>query len=187
QWDDTKFKKVSLASLGFRVQLGHGGQPCVFSRPAHKDLLIFHTNGIHSILVDYCGCNADYSLQKQMMDVAWFPATPLEPQTCATFSLLHEFHALNLQGKVSGYDFYKTLVHLTDGSGLRKLPDRLQQFMLIIREWRHLKMAKRAGRGHDPSGIAGTRQGGLAIDCRACPHPNINLPPGWEDAPPDVS
>ncbi|KAG6825395.1 hypothetical protein H0H92_003827 [Tricholoma furcatifolium] len=128
-----------------------------------------------------------YANSKQMMDVAWFPAMPLEPQTCATFALLREFHALNLQGKVSGYDFYKTLVHLTDGTGLTKLPDRLQQFMLLIREWRHLKMAKRSGRGHDPFGIAETKQGGLAIDCCACPHPNINLPTGWEDAPPDAS
>jgi hypothetical protein len=52
--------------------------------------------------------------------------------------------------------------------------------MLMVREWRHIKMAKRAGRGHDPAGINGTGQGGLAIPCRACPQPEINLPTGWE-------
>ena len=41
-------------------------------------------------------------------------------------------------------------------------------------------MAKRAGRGHDPSGIDGTPRGGLSIPCRACPHPHINLPDGWD-------
>ena len=45
-------------------------------------------------------------------------------------------------------------------------------------------MVKRAGRGHDPSGIDGTSLGSLSIPCRACPHPNINLPDGWDDAPP---
>jgi hypothetical protein len=50
----------------------------------------------------------------------------------------------------------------------------------MVREWRHIKMAKRAGRGHDPAGINGTGQGGLAIPCRACPQPEINLPTGWE-------
>jgi hypothetical protein len=56
--------------------------------------------------------------------------------------------------------------------------------MLAIREWRHLKMAKRTGRGHDPSGIAGTAEGGFAIPCRVCPQPGINLPDDWASAPP---
>jgi len=46
-------------------------------------------------------------------------------------------------------------------------------------------MVKRAGRGHDPSGIDGTSQGALSIPCRACPHPNINLPDGWDGVPPE--
>ena len=61
--------------------------------------------------------------------------------------------------------------------------DRLAQWMLMVREWRHIKMAKRAGRGHDPSGIDGTPQGGLSIACRACPHPDINLPHDWAKEP----
>lgn len=63
--------------------------------------------------------------------------------------------------------------------------DRLAQWMLMVREWRHIKMTKRAGRGHDPSGIDGTCRGGLSIPCRACPHPDINLQIGWENAPPE--
>ncbi|KAF9496215.1 hypothetical protein BDN71DRAFT_1505912 [Pleurotus eryngii] len=67
-----------------------------------------------------------------------------------------------------------------DASGLI---DRLQQFMLTVREWRHIWMAKRAGRGNDPGGLNTTAQGGLAIPCRSCPHPDINLPQGWENVP----
>jgi hypothetical protein len=55
--------------------------------------------------------------------------------------------------------------------------------MVMIREWRHIKMLKRAGRGHDPMGVDGTSQGELTVRCRSCPHPGINLPPGWRDAP----
>lgn len=55
--------------------------------------------------------------------------------------------------------------------------------MTIIREWRHVKMTKRAGRGHDPMGIEGTSLGELAVPCRSCPHPDINLPSDWEEAP----
>ncbi|KAG9219942.1 hypothetical protein CCMSSC00406_0006855 [Pleurotus cornucopiae] len=43
-------------------------------------------------------------------------------------------------------------------------------------------MLKRAGRAHDPSGIQATRQGQLAIECPACPHPDRNLPLDWESA-----
>jgi hypothetical protein len=56
--------------------------------------------------------------------------------------------------------------------------------MGIIREWRHTKMLKRAGRAFDPGGIRATAPGSLAIPCRACPLPNINLPRGWENVPP---
>lgn len=54
--------------------------------------------------------------------------------------------------------------------------------MLMVRQWRHITAAKRAGRGHDASGIEKTAQGGLAVTCRACPLPGINLPDGWEQA-----
>jgi hypothetical protein len=47
-------------------------------------------------------------------------------------------------------------------------------------------MLKRAGRGHDPSGVLGTKPGELAVVCRACPIPGINLPEGWENAPPEM-
>jgi hypothetical protein len=64
--------------------------------------------------------------------------------------------------------------------------DRLAQFMIMVREWQHVKMTKRAGRGHDNGGISGTGQGELCIPCRACPQPGVNLPDGWEDSPPHI-
>lgn len=56
--------------------------------------------------------------------------------------------------------------------------------MLIVWEYQHLKMVKRAGRAFDPGGIAATTPGSLAIPCRACPLPNINLPRSWDKLPP---
>jgi hypothetical protein len=57
--------------------------------------------------------------------------------------------------------------------------------MNVIREWRHIKMLKRAGKGHDPGGINQTQPGELLVKCRCCPHPDYNLPPDWKDAPPE--
>jgi len=43
-------------------------------------------------------------------------------------------------------------------------------------QWRHLKLAKRAGRSHNATGIKGTNNGELAILCPTCPYPGINMP-----------
>lgn len=55
--------------------------------------------------------------------------------------------------------------------------------MLIVQEWRNLQGLKRAGRCHDPTGVAGTAEGELAVPCRVCPHPGVNLPEGWDNVP----
>ncbi|GBE84257.1 hypothetical protein SCP_0602350 [Sparassis crispa] len=55
--------------------------------------------------------------------------------------------------------------------------------MRIMRMWQHLKMLKRAGRGHDPGGVRATTAGSCVVLCPACPHPGKNLRPDWEEAP----
>ncbi|KAJ7145055.1 hypothetical protein C8R43DRAFT_953505 [Mycena crocata] len=52
----------------------------------------------------------------------------------------------------------------------------------MAREWRHLQMLKRTGRGHDVTGVAGTKAGQCALLCPACPQPGKNLPPDWKKA-----
>ena len=59
--------------------------------------------------------------------------------------------------------------------------------MNIIRQWRNIKLAKRQRKGHDPQGIDSTSEGELAVLCRACPHPGVNLPRGWDKAPHTVA
>lgn len=56
--------------------------------------------------------------------------------------------------------------------------------MRIVRQWRHVRLLKRAGRGHAESGVAGTTEGECAVLCPACPHPDKNLPSDWNRAPP---
>lgn len=206
KWCEGYFHHVTLADEGLRFQVGHSsGGSCPIARPAHKNFMVLHTNGIHFVKVDFCGCLGSAPDWKQLMDVGWVPATPLEPQTCGTTACLRQFHHLNLQGRISPYDYYTALELMTDPYGFLDLPvrfisfhsypctahpitlqNRLSSFMLLVREWRHIKMGKRAGRGHDPTGLAGTQRGGLAVPCRACPLPGVNLPDGWEDAPAEI-
>lgn len=48
-------------------------------------------------------------------------------------------------------------------------------------------MVKRGGRAYDPSEnrVESTGQGELAVVCRACPVPGMNLPDDWQNALPD--
>lgn len=56
----------------------------------------------------------------------------------------------------------------------------------MVRQYRHERLMKRAGRGNIENGIATTSPGDLALTCAACPQPGINLPAGWESAPPTL-
>ena len=63
---------------------------------------------------------------------------------------------------------------------------RYKSLMQMLRQWRYLKLLKRSGRGHDSTGIKGTKPGELALICPACPHLGINLPEDWDLAPPEL-
>jgi hypothetical protein len=56
----------------------------------------------------------------------------------------------------------------------------------MVREWRNIKMLKRAGRGHDPGGVDATQEGECAILCPACPQPGKNLPDDWKSFPKEI-
>ncbi|KAJ7841679.1 hypothetical protein B0H13DRAFT_1910144 [Mycena leptocephala] len=190
EWEDDFFQPRTTQGIGLTYQLHHvRGEECpnvVLARTV-QDFVVLHNNGIHTLTIQFCGCASAPRELDQLLDIGWYPATPKEPSTAATLSLLGRFHKLNLQAHLPAYNFYNVLVLLTNSAGLMKLPNRLPQFMNMIREYRHLQMCKRAGRGHHPEGIAATQPSELAIPCHACPHPGINLPEGWEDAPPEVA
>ncbi|KAJ7731090.1 hypothetical protein B0H14DRAFT_3097890 [Mycena olivaceomarginata] len=190
EWEGGYFHSRTTQDLGLRYQIGHPfSADCPFNYLGgpSKSFVVLHNNGIHTINVDFCCCPQAPSEVNQLLNVGWYPATQKSPSTAATLSLLRRFHKLNLQARLPAYDFYNTLVLLTNASGLKTVPHRLQQFMNMVREYRHLQMCKRAGRGHDPTGISATPAGELAIPCRACPQPGINLPEGWNMAPPEVA
>jgi hypothetical protein len=89
-----------------------------------------------------------------------------------------------LQSKMTIYDFYFMLEKLTNNTGV-KVPNRYRAFTRMCREYRHLQMLMRAGRGHDPAGVEGTKPGALAVRCPCCPRPGVNLPEDWAQASPE--
>ncbi|KAF7793609.1 hypothetical protein EIP86_004723 [Pleurotus ostreatoroseus] len=187
-WNGRYFEKTTLRSIGLTIQLGHRpGVKCSNPIPGPIDFVVLHTNGLHPVEIHYCGCQqlavAGTRLQ-QLLRCELFPATVAEPTTAATFRMMEQFHILTLQGKLTGYDFYLSLEYLSNNTGLGMKSSRLKGFMRMVREWRHLKALKRAGRGHD-GGVRGTQNGALCVRCPACPRPGFNLPDNWHDVPDD--
>ncbi|THU95085.1 hypothetical protein K435DRAFT_667146, partial [Dendrothele bispora CBS 962.96] len=97
------------------------------SRPIRgpSKFIVVHTNGVHRIRLNYCGCHlsisSSTSLQRQkweqLMRCRWFPATHAHPRTTFTFQFLEQFHIMNLSGKINLYDYYKAIEKLTDNTG----------------------------------------------------------------------
>ncbi|KAG0708157.1 hypothetical protein DFH29DRAFT_979482 [Suillus ampliporus] len=185
KWNGQYFEQISLKTLGLRIQLGHTtGQKCLNPRRAfNDDFIVVDTHSIHEVSLDFCNCATAQSHIQQLLQISWFPSTMSDPKTAATFRILEHYHLLSFESKVSAFEFYNALSRMSDNTGLLPIKDRYDSFTQMIREWRHLKMLKRSGRGHDPSGVDGTVEGECTVLCLVCPHPGKNLPAGWKDAP----
>ncbi|KAF7797729.1 hypothetical protein EIP86_008929, partial [Pleurotus ostreatoroseus] len=159
QFKDGQFKNIFLADLGLKIHLGHRVRgTCGLAQP--RELVVLHTNGLHKVNVVFCGCDTSVKPWQQLMRIRWWPATVLNPSTAATFELMRHLQSIFV---------------CADDS----VQDREAQFGVMVREWRNVKMLKRFGRGHDSAGVGGTQSGQLVVSCRACPHPDKNLPEGW--------
>lgn len=123
EWKNTHFQRVTLKDLGLRVQLGHSfGQYCPFRDSGNKDFVVIGMNGIHRVNVDFCGCPGHPEPFIQLLELRWWPSTPIAPQTAATMDVLRKFHILNLQARLPPTEFYRGLERMADGAGLVDLP-----------------------------------------------------------------
>lgn len=116
------FMATSLKKLGLRIQLGHTiGKSCILPRKSFNDnFLLIDTNGIHEMAVDFCACETSQTHTKQLLRMGWFPLTTVDPRTAAAFRLLHHYHILSFESKASAYEFYHSLVRISDNVGLIK-------------------------------------------------------------------
>jgi hypothetical protein len=119
-WAENYWKLTTLDSLCLTFQLGHGGGPCLLPGRS-KSLTVLHTNGFHRVNIAFCGCSSDEAClleRNQLLRLRLFPASPANPKTVFTFSLLDLFCHLSTQGKLTTYDLYLSLLHLCDNIGV---------------------------------------------------------------------
>ncbi|KAJ7890976.1 hypothetical protein B0H14DRAFT_3428848 [Mycena olivaceomarginata] len=205
-WTGEMFVRKALKDLGLRIQLGHWhdiNRACPVPTPAaNDDFVVVDLFGVHEVGLDYCGCGRGGHTTVQLLRAQLWPATTTSPKTAATFAVLRQYQLLSFESKCSALEFYQSLARQTDNLGLKKgkksqkdratgvsqqdqklEKDRYHEFLRMTREWRHVRMLKRAGRGHDPAGVANTKPGECALLCPACPQPGKNLPANWQEAP----
>ncbi|KAH7904101.1 hypothetical protein BJ138DRAFT_1175416 [Hygrophoropsis aurantiaca] len=187
KWNGIFFSRAKLKDLGLRIQLGHRlGGICPNPSPAfNNDFIVLDVNGVHEVSLDYCGCDVAAPVVIQLLRIFWYPATTVDPKTGATFRLLEHYHLLSFESKASAFEYYNALVRLTDNTGVYVTKDRYESLLQMVREWRHVKQLKRAGRGHELEGPTSSGSASCAVTCPACPQPGINLPVGWDEAPPE--
>ncbi|KZV60139.1 hypothetical protein PENSPDRAFT_540919, partial [Peniophora sp. CONT] len=187
-WNGKFLSPYSLERAGLIVQLGHDGDACDHPELKNSLLTVIDTNGIHRVRYATCGCliPGRSDVVVQLMRARWWPASMFKPRIAVTFAVLELYQALSIQGKVNSYDFYNGIVRLTDGGGVVAVKTCYKSWTRCGRMFRHLRRAKRAGRGHDAMGVGHTKQGELVVECPACPIVEKNLPEGFADAPPEM-
>ncbi|TRM58348.1 hypothetical protein BD626DRAFT_573568 [Schizophyllum amplum] len=181
-WTGAYWEKTTLATLGLVYQLGHGGYPCRHPEERVRRMVVID-QAIHTVHLRYCQCRLSDSATNvvQLLRNRWYPATAIDPETCATFSSLDFFRQAAVQANVNAHNYIKVLEHQTDALHLNWLADREKAFWRMARQYAFLMRLKRAGRGNVPGDIATTQPADLAVRCLACPRDGYNLPDNWEE------
>ncbi|KAJ7825880.1 hypothetical protein B0H14DRAFT_2368607, partial [Mycena olivaceomarginata] len=191
EWNGRHWVEARLSggfgSLGLVYQIGHDGFACDFLG-RERSMVVIDVAGIHSLTIRFCGCEKAIRVPLgsvgQLLANGWYPATTVDPETCATIEALDFFHLLNVVGNVNVHDFIGLLERRVDPVGLLKVPDRYKVFGRIARQYAYLQRAKRAGCSHKSDGLRRAERGSLAVLCWACPHDQKNLPENWRDVDP---
>ncbi|KAJ7724933.1 hypothetical protein DFH07DRAFT_971050 [Mycena maculata] len=188
QWDGTAFVRTSLITWGHVVNLGHGGKRCknAGSEDQGRKSVIVDTNGIHFVCIVYCACGETVMPDPiQLIGARLFPATLDTPKTAFTFEVMHNFHVHNLTSKKTASDYYRALQKLTNGAFPNQVPDRVREFLWVVRVWRHLVMRRRSGQAQGiDSVITNRRENSLAVRCPSCPEVGFNVDKATIEAAP---
>ena len=117
KWTGTHFTATSLKSLGYILHLGHSGEQCPNinqNKANSRPMVIMHTNGLHTLPVQFCYCYYAPPDTIQLTNAQLFPATMEHPQTAFSFGVLDQFHQLMLSSKKPSHDYHDSSVKMTD-------------------------------------------------------------------------
>lgn len=105
RWNGTFFKCISLKDIGPHVQLNCHSMHYKLLLLCHQVFKVLHTNSIHWVAVNYCGCERQILHHIQLLCCGWYPVSLLCLQTYASMRLLKVFHPPPL-GNPSGEYYF---------------------------------------------------------------------------------
>jgi hypothetical protein len=122
-WNRTDYSAVLPKDAGIALQLGHpGDETSCSANEEPQELIVTHSNGIHSSRVRFCYCSDAGDKCTQLLRAELFPASTTHPQTVFTFAVLKGFQVHNMQSKASAFDWILGLRKLTDNVFTQKVP-----------------------------------------------------------------
>lgn len=155
-WNGKCFSKSSLLDEGFRLNIGHGGQPCPISQhqsddwedvmdldtnsshPVEEDnvrqstMIIVHSSGIFHHHVHFCTCPGSAQKHIQLFREGLFPASTTNPKTCFTFDVLDHFYMDAMECKSTAMSFYQKLKRFTNNFLPSTVPVRFYSIEIIL-------------------------------------------------------
>ncbi|KAF8527718.1 hypothetical protein JB92DRAFT_3081482 [Gautieria morchelliformis] len=168
-----RYIQTPLVDLGLVIGLGHeDNELCPHIPPQHppRQFTVVHTNGHHRVALQLCHCHGHPDPIRQLMRMGLFPATVQDPQRI-------NFHIQSLTSKKSAYDYCEALCRHTDRAFSNTVTTKYQEFLQVVRMWRHLVALKHSGQVHGIDSVLSHRTPGtLAVRFPACPEDNFNMP-----------
>ncbi|KLO10990.1 hypothetical protein SCHPADRAFT_831771 [Schizopora paradoxa] len=188
RWNGKFWTKTSLSRLGLVVHVGHGDGVCPSPVCVTRDVQVIDSNGIFVLKVRFCNCplaGSGGAHFLQLLRIRWFPCTIKTPSSAVTFRCLDTVCRLNNQGKLTGYDYYQSLMQGMDSAEIDPPKKRYDEFMRMIRVWKHLMLLKRGGIGMLPGDVNSASRGSCAVECPACPRELPTFEPASGSTDPD--
>lgn len=171
-----------------------GHVPNIPAETSGQVLTVVDTSGVHQVIVRPCRCNSNQEPDDiQLLKMGLFPTSFTRIRTVFTLHVLDTYRLDNLVCNTTAYQFYKRLRRITSPAFPHSVPvrsplfydliltqyqNRYRELIRVGRQWRNLKYRRWFGFAYvdrEP------RPAELALFCAACPQPNINLPPNWQE------
>lgn len=188
-WNFNKSKNCffpsSLTDHGYTTFICHENGSICNCPGDTQDFTVLHTNGVHKLKIHQCKCDPNSCAKitiHQLLANRLFPHSWTSPSTLYTHQLMDTHHFNNIKAFVNIKQQCDIVLALTPPGLLNTSSPTLSsgslrsQFHYNMRLYRLIKSMLHAGAQNYEDFLSL----GVAAQCPACPHPDINLPEDWQ-------